>query len=68
MIVPRQQGESAIAVARKFSGRQQNCNGEKLWARGYAVSRVGFEEDQIRGYIANQERLDGLGHDEKGAF
>ena len=61
-------GKSAIAVAREFSGRQRNFNGEKLWARGYAVSTVGFEEAQIRGYIANQERLDGLGHDEKGDF
>ena len=40
-------GKSAIAVARQFSGRQRNFNGEKLWARGYAVSTVGFEEAQI---------------------
>ena len=61
-------GKSAIAVAREFSGRKRNFNGERLWARGYAVSTVGFEEAQIRGYIENQERLDGLGHDEKGEF
>ena len=61
-------GKSAIAVAREFSGRQRNFNGEKLWARGYAVPTVGFEEAQIRGYIANQERLDGNGHDESGEF
>ena len=61
-------GKSAIAVAREFSGRKRNFNGERLWARGYAVSTVGFEEAQIRGYIENQESLDGLGHDEKGEF
>ena len=33
-------GKSAIAVAREFGGRQRNFNGEKLWARGYAVSTV----------------------------
>jgi putative transposase len=41
-IVGYLKGKSAIAVARQFSGRQRNFNGEKLWARGYAVSTVGF--------------------------
>jgi putative transposase len=27
-------GKSAIAVARQFSGRKQNFNGENFWARG----------------------------------
>ena len=35
-------GKSAIAVARQFGGRKRNFNGEKLWARGYAVSTVVF--------------------------
>ena len=61
-------GKSAIAVARQFGGRKQNFNGEKLWARGYAVSTVGFEEAQIRKYIENQQQLDGKGEDEKGEF
>ena len=34
-------GKSAIAVARQFGGRKRNFNGEKFWARGYAVSTVG---------------------------
>ena len=61
-------GKSAIAVARQFSGRKRNFNGEKLWARGYAVSTVGFEESQIKRYIQNQEQLDGSGSDEEGEF
>ena len=61
-------GKSAIAVARQFSGRQRNFNGERLWARGYAVSTVGFEEAQIRTYIKQQEQLDGQGSDEQGMF
>ena len=61
-------GKSAISVARQFSGRQRNFNGENLWARGYAVSTVGFEESQIRSYIRNQEQLDSKGYDEKGNF
>jgi putative transposase len=61
-------GKSAISVARQFSGRQRNFNGENFWARGYAVSTVGFEESQIRAYIKNQEQLDGKGSDEQGRF
>ena len=48
-------GKSAIAVARQFVGRKRNFNGERFWARGYAVSTVGFEEDQVRRYIRHQE-------------
>ncbi|MBF0298931.1 MAG: IS200/IS605 family transposase [Oligoflexia bacterium] len=29
-------GKSAIAIARQFSGKKRNFNGEKFWARGYA--------------------------------
>ena len=61
-------GKSAIAVARQFNGRQKNFNGENFWARGYAVSTVGFEEAQIRTYIRHQEQLDGRGSDEDGDF
>lgn len=61
-------GKSAIAVARQFGGRKRNFNGEKFWARGYAVSTVGFEEAQIRKYIENQKQLEGKGQDEDGEF
>lgn len=60
-------GKSAIAVARQFGGRQRNFNGERLWARGYAVSTVGFEKTQTRAYITQQEQLDGMqGSEEAG--
>ena len=61
-------GKSAIAVARQFGARKRNFNGERFWARGYAVSTVGFEEEQIRKYIRNQEQLDTQGSDEDGEF
>ena len=57
-------GKSAIAVARQCGGRQRNFNGERFWARGYAVSTVGFEEAQIRAYIQQQKQLDTQGSDE----
>ncbi len=61
-------GKSAIAVARQFGGKERNFNGERFWARGYAVSTVGFEELKIREYIKNQEQLDSKGYDEQGEF
>ena len=67
-IVGYLKGKSAIAVARQFGGRKRNFNGECFWARGYAVSTVGFNKDQIRAYVKNQEQLDGQGFDESGSF
>ena len=61
-------GKSAIAVARQFGGRKRNFNGEKLWARGYAVSTVGFNFEQRLAYVKNQQQLDGQGFDEDGSF
>jgi putative transposase len=51
-------GKSAIAVARQYSGRKKNFSGEAFWARGYAVSTVGHDENEIRDYIRRQERKD----------
>ena len=48
-------GKSAIAIAREFGGKQRNFTGEHFWARGYAVSTVGFEEAAIRKYITEQQ-------------
>ena len=61
-------GKSTIAVARQFGGRKRNFNGEKFWARGYAVSIVGFEEVKIKEHIRNQEQLDAQGVNEDGRF
>lgn len=49
-------GKSAIAVAREFGSKTRNFTGEHFWARGYAVSTVGFEEDAVRRYITEQEQ------------
>ena len=49
-------GKSAIAIAREFGGKTRNFNGEHFWARGYAVSTVGLEEEVIRTYIRDQEK------------
>jgi len=54
-------GKSAIAIARQFKGKQRNFNGENFWARGYAVSTVGFELETVRRYIREQEAADQSG-------
>ena len=53
-------GKSAIAIVRQFCGKDRNFMGEHFWARGYAVSTVGFEEEKIKQYIKDQE-----GHDQQ---
>jgi putative transposase len=50
-------GKSAIAMA-QLSGKERNFTGEHFWARGYAVSTVGFELEQVRTYIRDQEAAD----------
>ena len=39
---------------------QLNFTGEHFWARGYAVSTVGFELEQVRTYIREQEAANGI--------
>ncbi len=61
-------GKSAIAIARRFSGRKKNFSGEQFWARGYAVSTVGFNELEIKKYVKSQDQLDSVGKHEDGSF
>jgi putative transposase len=51
-------GKSAIAIARKFTGRERNYTGEHFWARGYCVSTVGSDMEIVRAYIRDQEESD----------
>jgi len=52
------QGKSAIAVA-LLCGKERNFAGAHFWAWGYAVSTVGFELEQVRRCIREQESADG---------
>ena len=54
-------GKSAIAIARTIQGRERNYTGAHFWARGYAVSTVGFDEEIIRKYITEQNDNDSDG-------
>jgi putative transposase len=48
-------GKSTIAIAR-LCGKERNFSGEHFGARGYAISPVGFELEQVRQYIREQKR------------
>ena len=51
-------GKSAIQIARQFGGRERNYTGEHFWARGYCVSTVGHDVEEVRAYIRQQEAND----------
>jgi REP-associated tyrosine transposase len=44
-----------------MQGKERNFAGERFWARGYEVSTVGFNEEEVRRYIRNQNGSDGSG-------
>ena len=54
-------GKSAVAIARQFGGKLQNFTGAHFWARGYAVSTVGYELEKVKRYIRDQETEDQAG-------
>ena len=60
-------GKSAIAIARRFRGKQRNFTGENFWARGYFVSTVGLDEHVVREYIKHQEENDAI-YEQKSLF
>jgi putative transposase len=51
-------GKSALAIARRVQEKERNFVGEHFWARGYAVSTVGFELESVKKYIREQEKAD----------
>ena len=57
-VVGYMKGKSAIHLARVYGERKRNFVGQHFWARGYFVSTVGRDEQMIREYIRNQEKVD----------
>ena len=50
-------GKSAIRIHRDLLKTKGTLFGWTFWARGYCVSTVGLNEQQIRQYIKEQEKL-----------
>ncbi len=48
-------GKSAIRIHREYLGRDRKFTGFHFWARGYCVSTVGLNEQEVREYIRRQE-------------
>ena len=51
-------GKSALAIARRVQEQDRTFVGAHFWARGYAVSTVGFELESVKKYIREQEQAD----------
>jgi len=49
--------KSAIRIRRQVLKTKGTLFGRSLWARGYCVCTVGFDERQIQEYIREQEQL-----------
>ena len=50
-------GKSAIQIHRKVLGTKR-MTGLSFWATGYCVSTVGLDEEKIKKYIKDQDKLD----------
>ena len=50
-------GKSAVLIHRKLKGHRR-VTGMHFWARGYCVSTVGLNEETIRQYIREQEKIE----------
>ncbi len=51
-------GKRALALARRVPEQERHFTGEPLWARGDAVSTVGFELERVKKSIREQEKAD----------
>ena len=56
MIIGFLKGKSAVRVHREVEKIRGCLRGRSFWARGYNVSTVGLNEEQIRKYIQEQEK------------
>ena len=49
-------GKLALRLVRQYEKLGRRYWGRHLWSRGYCVSTVGLDEDQIRRYVKWQEK------------
>jgi len=50
-------GKSAVRIHRELL-HERRMTGLSFWATGYCVSTVGLDEDRVRRYIREQEKLE----------
>ena len=51
-------GKMAINLFHRYENLGKQYWGRHLWSRGYCVSTIGLDEDQIRKYVRWQEQKD----------
>ena len=51
-------GKLAIRLFTRYESLGRKYWGRHLWSRGYCVSTIGLDEDQIRKYVKWQEKKD----------
>ena len=56
MVIGFLKGKSAVRIHREIKQIRGSLYGRSFWARGYNVSTVGRNEEQIRKYIREQEK------------
>jgi len=56
MVIGFLKGKSAVRIHRQLRQARGSLFGRSFWARGYCVSTVGLDEDQIRQYIKTQDK------------
>lgn len=49
-------GKSAIELFKQYERLGKRYWGRHLWSRGYCVSTIGLDEDQIKAYVRYQEK------------
>jgi putative transposase len=59
-VVGTLKGKTAIRMFNKFPELRKRYWGSHFWSRGYYVSTVGRNEEVIKEYIRNQDKLDRL--------
>jgi len=59
-VVGTLKGKTAIRMFNKFPDLRKRYWGSHFWSRGYYVSTVGRNEEVIKEYIRNQDKLDRL--------
>lgn len=59
-VIGKIKGKSAIRMFNKFPILKQRYWGSHFWSRGYYVNTVGKDEEMIKKYIKEQDKLDRL--------
>ena len=53
-------------VFTRFTKHMQNFRGHHFWVRGYYVNTIGWNEEDIRKYIRDQDDNDHIDDERKG--